>query len=129
MTTAAQVREVLNGIVDPCSTAAGVPAGLCDMGLVHAVAVHPDGRVAVTLGVTEPGCFMIGSFAAEARARLLTLPGVSAVELELDEGFDWTEDSMDPAYRARLAQHRRSTQRRPHRLELQVVQPLGGDPR
>lgn len=120
MTTAAEVRETLNGIVDPCSTAAGVPAGLCDMGLVHAVEVAPDGRVSVTLGVTEPGCFMIGSFALEAHARLGALPGVTAVELELDEGFDWTEDSMDPAYRERLAEHRRRTGRSPRLLPLRV---------
>lgn len=120
MTTEGEVREALNGIVDPCSTAAGVPAGLCDMGLVHAVDVDPGGRVSVRLGVTEPGCFMIGSFAAEARIRLLALGDVTAVELELDEGFDWTEDSMDPAYRKRLVEHRRSKATGPALLPLQV---------
>lgn len=111
MISVAEVRAVLNSIVDPCSAAAGVPAGLCDMGLVHAVAVRdgPAGRrVEITLGVTEPGCFMVGSFAAEARSRLLALDDVDAVDLTLDEGFDWSEEAMNPAYRTRLAAHRAS---------------------
>jgi metal-sulfur cluster biosynthetic enzyme len=123
VTTEAEVREVLNEIVDPCSITAGVPAGLCDMGLIRAVQVSGgpgEQRVGLTVGVTEPGCFMIGPFAAEARARLLALPGVGEVELELDNGYDWTESMMAPAYRARLTEHRaRESARR--RLPLHPV--------
>lgn len=123
MTTEAEVRGVLNEILDPCSVTAGVPAGLCDMGLIRAVEVSdaPGGqRIGVTVGVTEPGCFMIGPFATEARARLLALPDVEEVELELDNGFDWTEAMMAPDYRARLAEHReREAARRS--LPLHVV--------
>jgi metal-sulfur cluster biosynthetic enzyme len=69
----ALVRATLNEIVDPCSAAAGAPAGLDDMGLVRSVEVaERDGRVTVSvrIGVTEPGCFMIYPFAREARQRL-----------------------------------------------------------
>lgn len=109
MITPEEVREALNAIVDPCSVTAGVPAGLCDLGLVSGIDItgaENDQRVRVTIGTTEPGCLMIGSFAAEARDRLLRVPGVTAVDLALDGGFTWTEDRMTPAYRARLAGHR-----------------------
>ncbi|MPQ97436.1 DUF59 domain-containing protein [Modestobacter sp. I12A-02628] len=125
----AEVRTVLNEIVDPCSVTAGVPAGLCDMGLIRAVHVSgPPGRqrVALTVGVTEPGCFMIGPFAAEARARLLGLAGVEEVQLELDNGYDWTESMMAPDYLARLTEHReRESARRS--LPLHVVRREAGD--
>lgn len=119
----AGVREVLNEILDPCSITAGVPAGLCDMGLIREVAVRGEQghqEVALTVGVTEPGCFMIGPFAAEARARLLALPGVIDVELELDNGWDWTESKMAPDYLEKLTAHReRESARRT--LPLSVV--------
>lgn len=115
MITAAEVRDILNQIMDPCSVTAGVPAGLCDLGLVSDVTVtgtEQDQRVRVTVGTTEPGCLMIGSFATEARERLLGRPGVTAVDLTLDEGFHWTEDHMTPAYRTRLAERRGAAGRR-----------------
>ncbi len=130
MISEAEVRRVLNDIVDPCSITAGVPAGLCDMGLIRAVEVSGpvgDQRIGLTVGVTEPGCFMIGPFAAEARARLLALAGVAEVALELDNGYDWTESMMAPDYRERLAQHReREAARRS--LPLHVVRRVGQGP-
>lgn len=109
MISTSEVRELLNSILDPCSITAGVPAGLCDMGLIRSVEVvgtDLQQTVKVTVGVTEPGCFMVGAFATEVRRRLLEQPGVVAVELELDSGFDWTEDHMSPAYARRLAEYR-----------------------
>ncbi|MGD6741562.1 metal-sulfur cluster assembly factor [Streptomyces sp. BH106] len=110
--TEAQVRAVLNEIVDPCSITAGVPAGLDDMGLVSEVRVQEEledtggWRVAATVGVTEPSCVLIGSFASEAQARLAALPGVTAVEISLADDYEWTQDRLAPAYRRRLEEHR-----------------------
>ncbi|MFJ9179447.1 metal-sulfur cluster assembly factor [Streptomyces sp. NPDC102360] len=108
--TEADVRAALNEIVDPCSITAGVPAGLVDMGLVSGIRIldEPEGgrRVAVTVGVTEPSCVLIGSFANEAYTRLSALPGVSGVEVTLDEGLDWNEAKFAPDYRERLTAHR-----------------------
>lgn len=108
--TEARVREVLNGVVDPCSVAAGSPAGLADMGLVRRVELTPaaDGSgatdVRVVIGVTDYGCVMGAPFAMEAYKLLATLPGVGRVDVELDGEFDWLPDDMSPAYRRRLAE-------------------------
>lgn len=110
--TEAQVRAVLNEIVDPCSITAGVPAGLDDMGLVSGVRVEENPaetggwHVAATVGVTEPSCVLIGSFASEAHARLAALPGVTSVEISLADDYDWTQDRLAPDYRQRLEEHR-----------------------
>jgi metal-sulfur cluster biosynthetic enzyme len=100
-----QVRAVLNGIVDPCSAAAGAPAGLDDMGLVREVQVETGSEgtvVRVMLALTEPTCLMGIPFMATARERLEALPGVIRAEVSLASGFEWTPAELSPSYAARL---------------------------
>ena len=116
MISEAQVRAALNTIIDPCSVAAGAPAGLQDMGLVRHVTIGSlsDGQaggrakvsVQVVIGVTEFGCLMGAPFAMEAQACLARLVDVDQVDVQLDGTFDWLPQDMDPAYRARLHSHR-----------------------
>jgi metal-sulfur cluster biosynthetic enzyme len=111
-----EVRAVLNGIVDPCSAAAGAPAGLDDMGLVREVEVQtgPEGAVVcVTLALTEPTRLMGMPFMATARERLEALPGVSRAEVSLASGFEWTPAELSPSYAARLAAVRARRRQRP----------------
>lgn len=131
MPSETEVRAALNAIVDPCSEAAGVPAGLDDMGLIRRVTIEAgrDGhcRVAVVVAVTEFGCLMGAPFADAAYHRLSALPGVSDVDVALDDRFDWSERDMADDYRARLAAHRqarRAAQPHPQRSSGAVERPL-----
>jgi metal-sulfur cluster biosynthetic enzyme len=99
--TASEVRELLNTIVDPCSVAAGAPAGLTDMGLVRTVEVD-DQTVSVRIGLTEPGCMMGASFVVRARELLAAQPGVEAVAVELEQDCDWSPALLDSDYARRL---------------------------
>jgi metal-sulfur cluster biosynthetic enzyme len=108
--TVEEVRERLNTVIDPCSAAAGAPAGLVDMGLIRAVTVcnGADGvEVNVSVRVTHPSCMMAPIFLAQVQG--LDLEGVSAIHASLDTGFDWTEEDMTPEYRSRLGERRRSS--------------------
>jgi metal-sulfur cluster biosynthetic enzyme len=103
------LRLVINSVEDPCSRAAGATAGLVDMGLVrdlsvvtHAAAVS----VHVVIGVTEYACLMGPSFVDEVRKRLLGVPGVSDVEVDLDDKFDWDPEDMSQTYKEHLASRR-----------------------
>lgn len=109
--TAEQVREVLNGITDPCSVAASAPAGLVDMGLVSSVEVVPGGHVEVRLRLTDGLCMMGAVFVAEARERLAPLVGPAGVRVSLEAGSVWTPEDMTEAYRTRLGHVRRSRRR------------------
>ena len=118
MLDAATVWTTLNTIVDPCSRAAGAPAGLAEMGLVRQLEVQqsPEGaRIHVVIGVTEPGCLMGAAFVNNVRKLLWALPGVAEVQVRLDQAYDWTPEDMAPVYQARLEQQR---QRRRAALEL-----------
>lgn len=109
-----EVRAALNEIVDPCSRAAGEPAGLVDMGLVRRIEIREDGaRVDVVLALTEPTCLMGFPFMRSAQERLRALPGVEHVEVSLDPSFDWTPAELSPAYAARL-ERRRAARRAPY---------------
>ncbi len=111
--TEADVRAVLNAIVDPCSRAAGATAGLVDMGLIRRLSVTAAATgedhgvdVLVVIGVTEYACLMGPSFAMEAYKKLTPMPGVRSVEVELDGEFDWDPGDMSPDYRRLLAERR-----------------------
>lgn len=103
--TEAQVRAALDAVVDPCSVVAGAPAGIVQMGLVRALELA-DGEAGATIrvriGVTEPGCLMGASFAAQARTQLERLDGVARVEIEFDHANDWMPSDMDGDYHRRL---------------------------
>ncbi|MBW8836824.1 MAG: DUF59 domain-containing protein [Burkholderia sp.] len=118
--TADELRErigaLLNEVVDPCSAAAGAPAGLVDMGLIRTleVAEAPEGlEVTVVVRVTHPSCMMAPIFLAQVQNLVHALPGVSAIHASLDTGFDWTPNDMTPEYRARLSRHRAAVGRGP----------------
>jgi metal-sulfur cluster biosynthetic enzyme len=115
-----EVTEKLEAIIDPCSKAAGAPAGLISMGMVGDIDItqRPDGpHVAVTLYITEPGCLMASLFQMTATRELSRLAGVHSVDVQVDYGHIWGPEQMTPAYRARLdayradqVAHRRATQ-------------------
>lgn len=104
------VRRALEAVVDPCSAAAGAPAGLDSMGLLRRVEVTeaPDGgvRVSVSIALTDPTCLMGAPFLASARDVLGAIDGVSEVQVELDDEAVWMERDMSHAYRERLEQVR-----------------------
>src|SRR5207237_1059138 len=68
-----ELLELLNGIVDPCSVATAMPAGLVDMGLIRAVEIGPGTtgglRCSVQLCVTHAFCMMTGVFVHEIEKR------------------------------------------------------------
>ena len=105
------VREALDSVADPCSAAAGAPAGLFEMGLVREISVkrHTGGgsAVQVVLCLTEPTCWMGFPFVASAKEALERVDGVEAVEVSLADDSDWNETHAQPAWRERLAAARR----------------------
>ncbi len=100
----------LNQIIDPCSRATAVPAGLVDMGLVRGLDIHrnDDGtaRVTVSLCVTHPFCMMPAIFLHEVEKRLRTFPEIRSSDVSLDVTTLWTEDLMSGEYRSKLAAQR-----------------------
>jgi metal-sulfur cluster biosynthetic enzyme len=109
--TEERIRAAINTIVDPCSRAAGAPAGLDDMGLVRKLDVWPTDTgvgVHVVIGVTEYGCLLGPAFATQVQRVLGSLPGVEHLTVDLDAAFDWLPEDMSAAYQAKLAGRRQA---------------------
>jgi len=87
------VRDKLRDIVDPCSAANGSKLDIVEMGLVESVEVT-DGDVRVEMRLTTPACHMVPYFIDEIEEGVGPLPGVESVEVETDDGMDWTTDMM-----------------------------------
>src|SRR5581483_2975463 len=69
-----QVWDVLKTCYDP-----EIPVNIVDLGLVYDMRLAPEGegqRVDVKMTLTAQGCGMGASIAADARMKLLDLPGV-----------------------------------------------------
>lgn len=103
--TEGAIRDALDAIIDPCSVAAGAPAGIAELGLIRSLTVTdvPGGvRIEVAIGVTEPGCMMGASFVVKARALLDAMPDVVSHQVCLDHAADWQPADIDSAYSERL---------------------------
>ena len=112
----ARVGALLNEVIDPCSAAAGAPAGLVDMGLIRELEVAAGDaglEVTVVVRVTHPSCMMAPIFLAKVQGLVDELPEVGAIHASLDTGFDWTPADMTDEYRARLSRHRAAAGRGP----------------
>jgi ATP-binding protein involved in chromosome partitioning len=82
------VLAVLRGVIDP-----ELGSDIVDLGMAHAVEVHPDGVAHVTIALTTAGCPLRAQLQHDVKARVGSFPGIVDVRLH------WTE--MTPEQRTR----------------------------
>ncbi|HLK13088.1 MAG TPA: putative Fe-S cluster assembly protein SufT [Candidatus Binatia bacterium] len=96
-----QVWETLRTCYDP-----EIPVNIVDLGLVYDMRVTAlaDGasRVDVRMTLTAPGCGMGTAIAADARQKLLGLPGVTEADVEVVWDPPWTPQMISPEGKERL---------------------------
>jgi probable FeS assembly SUF system protein SufT len=83
-----------------------IPVNIVDLGLVYDMQISPsdDGghRIDVKMTLTAQGCGMGGSIAADAKYKILGLPGVSEAEVEIVWSPVWNPNMISPEGRAKL---------------------------
>ena len=89
----AAVEKALHGVVDPCSKALGSPMDIVTMGLVERIDIA-DGRVTVTIILTDPNCFFFGQIEQFVSDVLKELPGVTGVDVEISHTTLWSPDRI-----------------------------------
>ncbi len=86
---------LLRGVIDP-----ELGSDIVDLGMAKAASVDPDGTVHVTVALTTSGCPLRAQIQKDVRARIGSLPAVTAVKLH------WTEltaeEKAETMSRARL---------------------------
>lgn len=89
MVTNDQVMEALKQVFDP-----ELPVNIVDLGLVYNVEVKDPGVVNVTMTLTTPGCGMGGFIAADARARVEEVEGVTEANVDITFEPPWEPSRM-----------------------------------
>ena len=93
MTTQTELVDRLRTVTDPCSVGLGAPIDIWSLGLVEDVTVA-EGVARVRLLLTDPSCVFFRQIGDRVSTALLALPGVDAVDIELDASILWTPDRM-----------------------------------
>ncbi len=83
-----------------------IPVNIVDLGLVYDLRItsEPDGasRVDVKMTLTAQGCGMGGAIAADARQKLLMLPGVSDADVQIVWDPPWNPQMISAEGKERL---------------------------
>jgi probable FeS assembly SUF system protein SufT len=85
-----------------------IPVNIVDLGLIYEMQISPlvDGsRVDVKMTLTAQGCGMGTSIAADARNKILDLPGVVEADVQVVWDPPWTPEKISPEGRALLGIH------------------------
>ena len=85
-----------------------IPVNIVDLGLIYDLQISTlsDGtRIDVKMTLTAQGCGMGTSIAADARNKLLDLPGVVEADVLVVWDPPWTPDKISPEGRALLGIH------------------------
>lgn len=95
------VWQQLKNVYDP-----EIPVNIVDLGLIYSLEVKPieggGNRVEAKMTLTAPGCGMGPSIAADAQARILTVPGVTEAEVGLVWDPPWSAERISPEGKAKL---------------------------
>ncbi|HYN40386.1 MAG TPA: putative Fe-S cluster assembly protein SufT [Thermoanaerobaculia bacterium] len=77
-----------------------IPVNIVDLGLVYDLTLTPmrggPAQVTVKMTLTAPGCGMGPAIAADARGRILALPGVASADVHLVWDPPWSADMATP---------------------------------
>ncbi|HZR85132.1 MAG TPA: iron-sulfur cluster assembly protein [Candidatus Binatia bacterium] len=97
----AMIWDQLRSCYDP-----EIPVNIVDLGLVYDMRLSPidDGRhrVDVKMTLTAQGCGMGASIAADAKYKILGLPGVAEADVEIVWSPVWNPNMISPEGRAKL---------------------------
>jgi len=84
-----QVLEILHDVYDP-----EIPLNIADLGLIYDLQVSDEGDVYILMTLTAPGCPVGDLIAREIQDRVLALPGVRDVRVDITFDPLWTPDRI-----------------------------------
>jgi FeS assembly SUF system protein len=92
-----QVIDALREVYDP-----ELPVNIYDLGLIYTCEVDPQGRVAVEMTLTAPGCPVAQTFPYSVECAVRAVPGVTQAHVELVWEPPWTQERMSETARLQL---------------------------
>lgn len=96
--TEEMVLTAIKAVIDP-----ELGLNIVDLGLIYSVDIAEDGRIAITMTLTTPGCPLHASFAQEIeRVLWQAIPDLSGVHVELVWDPPWNPVMISPEGRTLL---------------------------
>jgi FeS assembly SUF system protein len=96
MTLYDRVIAALKTVYDP-----EMPVNIYELGLIYGQNVNPSGEVEIRMTLTAPNCPVAGSLPGEVERAVRSVPGITAVRVEVTFDPPWSKDRMSEA--AKLA--------------------------
>ena len=96
--TEEMVLTAIKAVIDP-----ELGLNIVDLGLIYSVDIEEDGRIAITMTLTTPGCPLHASFAQEIeRVLWQSIPDLTGVQVELVWDPPWNPVMISPEGRTLL---------------------------
>ncbi len=92
-----KVTEVLKDIYDP-----EIPVNIYDLGLIYSLNTNDEGEVRIQMTLTSPACPVAETFPQTVQDRILQIPNVTLVAVELVWEPPWTRDRMSEVAKLQL---------------------------
>lgn len=92
-----KVIEVLMEVYDP-----EIPVNIYDLGLIYTLEVNEQNEVAIQMTLTSPACPVAQTFPGTVQDKVLTLPSVTKVAVELIWEPPWSKDRMSEVAKLQL---------------------------
>lgn len=84
-----KVIEALKTVYDP-----EIPVDIYELGLIYDLRIEDDGRVYIRMTLTSPMCPVAESLPLEVQQKVLEVPGVRDVDLEVVFDPPWSKERM-----------------------------------
>ena len=79
-----------------------IPVNIYELGLIYKIEIDDTNKVDVEMTLTSPNCPVAESLPKMVKANILTVEGVSDVDLKLVWSPPWTKDKMSEAAKLEL---------------------------
>ncbi|HET7549073.1 MAG TPA: SUF system Fe-S cluster assembly protein [Usitatibacter sp.] len=91
------VIAALRTVYDP-----EIPINIYDLGLVYEIDLKPEGRVDIRMTLTAPACPVAGEMPGVVEDRVMQVPDVSEVRVDLVWEPPWTRDMLSEEAKLQL---------------------------
>jgi len=92
-----RITETLRDIYDP-----EIPVNIFDLGLIYSIETQETGNVRIQMTLTSPTCPVAETLPQMVQDRILGVPDVTQVSVELVWEPPWTKDRMSETAKLQL---------------------------
>ena len=92
-----KIVEKLRTVYDP-----EIPVNIYDLGLIYNIKVEPTADVLVKMTLTSPGCPAAGTLPGEVEDKIVVIPGIKNVKVDVVWDPTWDKEMMSEAAKLQL---------------------------